>query len=42
MDKPFFYASELSVPNVVHGCKCREKGILLDMFNPYREDFIKK
>lgn len=28
-------------PNLVHGCKCTEKGILLDLFTPYREDFIK-
>lgn len=28
-------------PGVVHGCVCLESGILLDTFNPYREDFIK-
>ena len=28
-------------PNVVHGCVCTKKGILLDTFNPYREDFLK-
>jgi quercetin dioxygenase-like cupin family protein len=30
------------VPNVVHGCTCTKKGILLDIFTPYREDFINK
>ena len=29
------------VPNVKHGCRCLKKGILLDVFNPYREDFLK-
>ncbi|MBR2884366.1 MAG: cupin domain-containing protein [Clostridia bacterium] len=28
-------------PNIEHGCVCLKKGILLDTFNPYREDFIK-
>lgn len=28
-------------PNVIHGCVCLEKGILLDTFSPYREDFLK-
>jgi quercetin dioxygenase-like cupin family protein len=28
-------------PNTVHGCVCVEKGILIDVFNPMREDFIK-
>lgn len=28
------------VPNIVHGCRCTERGILLDVFTPYREDFI--
>ena len=28
-------------PNVVHGCVCLKKGVLLDTFNPYREDFLK-
>lgn len=27
-------------PNVPHGCVCLEKGVLLDTFNPYRQDFI--
>ncbi|WP_409968869.1 cupin domain-containing protein [Bengtsoniella intestinalis] len=25
---------------VVHGCVCLEKGILLDIFTPMREDFV--
>ncbi|MBQ7055085.1 MAG: cupin domain-containing protein [Oscillospiraceae bacterium] len=29
------------VPHILHGCVCLEKGILLDTFNPYREDFLK-
>jgi len=29
------------VPDIVHGCFCLEKGILLDTFTPYREDFLK-
>ena len=29
------------VPDVLHGCKCLKKGVLLDSFNPYREDFVK-
>ncbi len=28
-------------PNVQHGTLCLEKGVLLDVFTPYREDFIK-
>ena len=27
-------------PNVLHGCKCLEAGILVDTFSPMREDFI--
>ncbi|WP_196160736.1 cupin domain-containing protein [Reinekea sp. G2M2-21] len=27
-------------PNVVHGCVCKEKGVLLDNFTPMREDFL--
>ena len=27
--------------NLVHGCVCLETGTLLDVFNPYREDFVK-
>lgn len=30
------------IPDVLHGCKCIEKGILLDVFTPYREDFLNK
>ena len=29
------------VPGIPHGCICLKKGVLLDTFNPYREDFIK-
>ena len=29
-------------PNVVHGCVCTKKGVLLDTFSPYREDFVNK
>ena len=29
------------VPNIPHGCVCLEKGVLLDTFAPYREDFLK-
>ncbi|QUH26824.1 cupin domain-containing protein [Serpentinicella alkaliphila] len=28
--------------NQVHGCLCTKNGILLDIFTPYREDFIIK
>lgn len=27
--------------NVIHGVLCKEAGILIDVFNPKREDFIK-
>lgn len=27
-------------PNIVHGVKCIESGILIDAFSPAREDFI--
>lgn len=30
------------MPNVIHGCKCLEAGVLLDVFTPQREDFLKK
>jgi quercetin dioxygenase-like cupin family protein len=30
------------LPNVVHGCTCVKKGILLDTFTPYREEFVGK
>lgn len=26
---------------VKHGVVCKEKGVLLDVFTPYREDFVK-
>ena len=29
-------------PNVLHGCRCLKKGIVLDTFSPIREDFLKK
>jgi quercetin dioxygenase-like cupin family protein len=29
-------------PNVVHGAVCVEKGVLIDMFSPMREDFVNK
>jgi quercetin dioxygenase-like cupin family protein len=28
-------------PNQQHGTKCLESGSLLDVFSPYREDFLK-
>ena len=28
-------------PNVLHGCKCLEAGVLVDTFAPMRKDFIK-
>jgi len=27
-------------PNLEHGCICLEEGMLIDVFNPAREDFI--
>ena len=27
--------------DLVHGCACQETGILLDIFTPMREDFVK-
>ena len=27
-------------PNVEHGCVCLEEGVLIDVFNPVREDLI--
>lgn len=30
----------LKEDGVIHGCVCREAGILLDIFNPMREDFV--
>lgn len=29
-------------PDAEHGVKCLEKGILIDVFSPSREDFLKK
>lgn len=28
------------LPDLVHGCVCKKKGILLDIFTPYRQDFL--
>ena len=30
----------LKTDGVVHGCKCLEDGVLLDIFAPKREDFV--
>lgn len=30
----------LKMNGIVHGCKCIEKGIILDIFTPMREDFV--
>lgn len=30
------------VPNIMHGCVCLKKGVLLDTFAPMREDFVKQ
>ena len=30
----------LKTNGVVHGCECLEAGVLLDIFNPYRADFV--
>jgi quercetin dioxygenase-like cupin family protein len=27
-------------PNVIHGCRCLEPGVLLDNFTPVRKDFL--
>ena len=27
-------------PNVIHGCRCLEAGVLLDTFTPQRTDFL--
>ncbi|PTS94548.1 cupin domain-containing protein [Pedobacter sp. HMWF019] len=32
-----FYAP----PHVIHGCVCIEPGVLIDVFSPHREDFLK-
>ncbi len=31
----------LKMNDVIHGCTCLEAGVLLDIFNPYRKDFVK-
>ena len=31
----------LKTDSVVHGCTCLEAGVLLDIFTPMREDFVK-
>lgn len=31
----------LKQDGIVHGCKCLEDGILVDIFTPMREDFLK-
>ena len=31
----------LKKDSVVHGCVCLEEGVLLDIFTPMREDFLK-
>lgn len=28
-------------PNIIHGCVCKEAGVLLDTFTPQRLDFLK-
>ncbi|WP_428243438.1 cupin domain-containing protein [Gynuella sp.] len=28
-------------PNIMHGCRCLEAGVLLDNFTPVRKDFLK-
>ncbi len=28
-------------PHAIHGCVCVEPGILIDVFSPFREDFVK-
>ena len=30
----------LKTNNVTHGCKCLEKGLLVDFFTPKRDDFV--
>jgi hypothetical protein len=30
----------LKEDGIVHGCTCLEAGILLDIFNPMRADFV--
>ena len=33
-------ATQLKTDGGVHGCTCLEAGVLLDIFNPMREDFL--
>ena len=28
-------------PNIIHGCVCLEDGVLIDCFNPKRDEFLK-
>ncbi|OAQ38275.1 cupin [Pedobacter psychrophilus] len=28
-------------PHSIHGCVCKEPGVLIDAFTPHREDFLK-
>ncbi len=28
-------------PHVMHGCTCTKPGVLIDVFSPFREDFLK-
>lgn len=35
-DSPYFPS------NALHGCVCLEDGVLVDVFTPQRQDFIKK
>ena len=32
--------SMLQLSDIVHGCKCLEKGVILDIFTPMRKDFV--
>lgn len=27
-------------PHAIHGCICKEPGVLIDVFSPHREDFL--
>ena len=29
-------------PHVMHGCVCKKDGMLIDVFSPFREDFIEQ
>jgi quercetin dioxygenase-like cupin family protein len=31
----------LKTDGIIHGCTCLEAGVLLDIFSPYRQDFVK-